>query len=112
MRELIKDLNPTPDQAKVIREAMEEQRTRMQALRDNTSLSREDRRKEFEKIHEESAKKIRAVLDEDQKKKFDEFEKKQRERMRDGMRERRGQGNGEGEGSGPPPPPPPATPQQ
>ena len=110
MHEELKQLNLSADQEKQVHAIMESERPKMDALRDNSSMDQADRRKEMMKIHEDATSKIRAVLTEDQKKKFDELQKQDREHMRAG-RGRRG-GMGEGDGSVPPPPPPPPPPQQ
>lgn len=103
MRGMMRDLNLTPDQEKQAREIFEAQRSRMEALRDNSSLSQEDRRAEMRKIHEEGMQKLRAILTDEQKAKLDEMEKRQREHMREEHRDQGGD-----QGTMPPPPPPPA----
>jgi Spy/CpxP family protein refolding chaperone len=102
---MLRELNLTPDQQKQVHEIMEGQRAKIEALRDNSSLSQEDRRHEMMKIHEEGMQKVRAILTEEQKKKLDEMEKHMREHMRD--RREDGQGMSGGDSSAPPPPPPP-----
>ncbi len=99
MEEMVKQLNLTPDQATQFKTIMQEQRTKMEALRSDTSDSKRDRRKEMMAIHEDSEAKIHAMLTPEQKTKYDAMQAQ----MRDQMRERRQDGGG-----APPPPPPPS----
>jgi len=66
----------------------------MESLHSDTSLSREDRMQKMRGIMEESNGKIRDVLNDDQKKQFDEMRQHTRGHM---------QGHGPG-GQAPPPP--------
>lgn len=100
---MLRELDLSEAQKAQVKTIMEEQRSRAEAVRNNTSLSEQDRRREMMKIHEEGMHKVRAILTDEQKTKFDAMEKRQRE----GMREHRGEGMGQGHGEGAPPPPPP-----
>jgi periplasmic protein CpxP/Spy len=72
------------------------------AVRNDTSLSKTDQRSKMMDIRKASHDKIRAVLNDEQKTKYDAMQTKMRERR---MRPQGDQG-------APPPPPPPAAPQQ
>jgi periplasmic protein CpxP/Spy len=99
---LTKKLNLTPDQVTQVKAIDDDARKQFMALRDDTSISGADKRAKIMDIHKASQDKIRALLTDDQKTKYDALQ----EEMRDRMQNRRG-----GPGA-PPPPPPPATPQQ
>ena len=73
---------------------LEDQRTQMQALMKDDSLSQDDRRSKGRSIRESTDSKIRDVLTDDQKKKYDAWQQEMRDRMR-----QRQQG-----GDNPPPP--------
>jgi Spy/CpxP family protein refolding chaperone len=103
MEEMVKQLNLTPDQTTQFKAIMLDQRTKMEALRSDTSDSKRDRRKQMMSIHEEEVAKIHAILTPEQKTKYDAMQAQMRDQMRDQMRERRRDG-----GDPPPPPPPPS----
>jgi protein CpxP len=88
-----KQLNLTPDQTTQIKALMEDERSKMEALRTNTSLAQQDRRSQMMSIRQDGETKTRALLTPDQEKKYDEMQA----RMRDRMQDRR-------QGGGPPPP--------
>jgi Spy/CpxP family protein refolding chaperone len=90
---LTKQLNLTPDQVTQVKAIDADAMQQAKALRDDTSLSQDDRRSKMMTIHEGAQAKIRALLTDDQKTKFDAMVAKRHERM-----ERH-------EGNGPPPPP-------
>lgn len=100
---MTKELSLSADQQVKIKAILEDGRTKMMAARD-PNASREDQRAKMMEIRKSQNASIKAVLDDNQKTKFDEMEKRQMERMRDGG------GRGPG-GPGEPPPPPPASPQ-
>lgn len=95
---MTKELNLSPDQVSQIKAFNEDARKQAMAVRDDSSLSQQDRRSKMMDIRKVSREKIRGVLNDDQKTKFDAMTEK--------MRERRD------EGGTPPPPPPPPAPQQ
>lgn len=99
---LTKRLNLSPDQVTQIKAINEDTRTQSMAVRSDQSLSQAERRSKMMDIRKTSQDKIRAVLNDDQKAKYDAMLAKRKERMK----ERR-------DGQNPPPPPPPAdAPQQ
>jgi Spy/CpxP family protein refolding chaperone len=105
-------LNLTAEQTTQIKAIFADGRSKMEALRDNTALAPQDRRTQGEALRKDETAKVEALLNPDQKAKFEEMEARQRERMRDG----RGPG-GPGGSGGPkggnsddaPPPPPPSA---
>jgi len=94
LKRLDKSLKLTDDQKASIKPILEDRQKKMEALHSDTSLSREDRMGKMHSIMEESNGKIRDVLNDDQKKQFDEMQQHMRGRM---------QGHGPG-GQTPPPP--------
>lgn len=101
-----KELNLTPDQTAKVRSIFAADRDKMMAIRNDSSLSQEDRRDKMMKLQHEQSEKIKGVLDDAQKPKFDAMQA----RMRDRMQERREGGAPpapSGDTAPPPPPPPP-----
>jgi periplasmic protein CpxP/Spy len=94
LKNLTDRLSLTSDQQAKIKPILEDQRTQMQALMKDDSLSQDDRRTKGRSIRESTDAKIRDVLTDDQKKKYDAWQQE----MRDRMRQR------QGGGENPPPP--------
>jgi Spy/CpxP family protein refolding chaperone len=92
---LTKKLNLTPDQVAQVKAIDADTMTQMKALREDTSAAGPDKRAKMMDIHKASQDKIRALLTDDQKTKFDALQAQSRGRR----------GNPDG-GDGPPPPPP------
>lgn len=110
-----RELNLTPDQTEKVRSIFAADRDKFMAIRNDSSLSQEDRRDKMMKLQHEQSDKIKAVLDDSQKAKFDQMQARMRDRM-----QRSGPGApppGPGEtvpvppppGSAPPPPPQPGS---
>jgi protein CpxP len=97
---LTKKLNLTPDQVTQVKAIDDDARKQFMALREDTSVAGADKRTKMMDIHKASQDKIRALLTDDQKTKFDALQAQMRERRED-------HGGGDG-----PPPPPPTAPQQ
>jgi len=93
--QLTKELSLTPDQATKVTAIVKDQMSQMTALRGDDTLSQEDRRDKMMKIRTDTQTKIKALLTDDQKPKYDAFLAKQASR---GPR-----GGGNGGGSAPPP---------
>ncbi len=100
---LQKFLKLSDDQTAQVKAIFADGRTKMEALRSNTSLSRPEMRTQGEALRQQEETRLEAVLTPDQKTKYQEMRAKQEERMQEG----RGGRNGAG---GPPPPPPPPPP--
>jgi periplasmic protein CpxP/Spy len=93
-------LNLTDDQQAKIKPLLVERQQKMQALMQDQSAAPEDRRAQMRTISEGTNNSIKALLNDDQKQKFDAMQANMRR-------------NGPGGGPGGPPPPPPdsSTPQ-
>jgi protein CpxP len=100
---LTKRLNLTPDQVTQVKAIDDDTMNQMKALREDTTTPKADRRSKMMEIRQASQDKIRNVLTDEQKTKYDAMLAKMKERMQN----RRG-----GEGAAPPPPPPPPPAQQ
>ncbi|MDW5267134.1 MULTISPECIES: Spy/CpxP family protein refolding chaperone [Acidobacteriaceae] len=96
---LTKRLDLTPDQVTQVKAIDADQMSQMKALHDDTSTSREDKRSKMGAIRQASQDKIRNVLTDEQKPKYDAMLAK--------MQEHRQNRQGGDEGGAPPPPPPP-----
>lgn len=93
---MTKRLSLTPDQVTQVKAIDDAQRTQMMALRGDTSMSREDKHGKMMAMRQDRESKIRAVLTDDQKPKYDAMLAKEHERME----------NHQGGHGGPPEPPP------
>lgn len=96
---LTKRLNLTPDQVTQVKAIDVDQRSQMKALREDTTTPKADKRSKMMEIHEASQDKIRNVLTDEQKTKFDAMQAKMKER-----RQAR-QSRHAGDEVAPPPPP-------
>ncbi len=96
---MTKQLNLTPDQVTQIKAIQADGRKQAMAMRDDTTTAGPDRRAKMTAMRDAEQAKIKAVLTDDQKPKYDAMLARQRER--------REQGAG---GNGGPPPPPPSSP--
>jgi periplasmic protein CpxP/Spy len=85
--------NLSTDQQTQIKPILASTQQQMQALRSDSSLSREDRMTKMMSIRSDSSSKIEAILNPDQKKQFEADQQRMQDRMR----------NGGGPGGGPPP---------
>ena len=94
---MTKRLSLTPDQVIQVKAIDDAQRTQRMALRGDTSMSREDKHGKMMAMRQDRESKIRAVLTDDQKPKYDAMVAREHERME----------NHQG-GHGAPPEPPPA----
>jgi periplasmic protein CpxP/Spy len=79
LEHLTKALSLTADQQTQIKPILVDRDQKMQALFQNQSLSREDRHTQMQAIHQDSETKINAVLNDDQKQKYQAMQ----EHMRD-----------------------------
>lgn len=92
---MTKALNLTPDQVTQIKAIDTSAHDQMRALHEDTTTAPADKRAKMMAIHEDSMTKVRAVLTDEQRTKFDAMQAR--------MKERREERQGE---QGPPPPPP------
>lgn len=79
---LTKKLNLTADQQSQVKSIQQDTRQQMMALRDDTSLSQDQRQSKMMDIRKSSQDKIRSVLTDEQKPKFDAMQTQMRGRMR------------------------------
>jgi protein CpxP len=93
---LTKKLNLTPDQVTQVKAIDDDSRTQLMALRQDSTTPQADKRAKMMDIHKASQDKIRAVLTDDQKTKYDALQAQ--------MRERR-ESRQAGQGATPPPSP-------
>jgi len=98
---LTKELKLSSDQQSKVLDILKSQQSQMESLRSDSSLSREDRRSKMMDIHKKSNDQIRALLDADQQKKWDEMQSRREEWM-----------HGHHEGGQAPSGPPSSAPQQ
>jgi Spy/CpxP family protein refolding chaperone len=89
--EMKTNLGLSEDQATKIQAIMKENAPAMQALRDDTSLSQEDKRAKFQELRKKTDEQIGAVLTPEQKTKW-EAARKEREENR---KQRQGNGGGQ-----------------
>jgi len=82
LKNLTDRLSLTDDQQAKIKPILEDQRTQMQSLMKDDSLSPDDRRAKGRSIRESTDTKIRDILTDDQKKKYDAWQQEMRDRMR------------------------------
>jgi periplasmic protein CpxP/Spy len=81
---LKKNLNLTDDQTSQVKSIFEDSRTKMEALRSNSSLSQDDRRSQMMSLRKAENAKINALLTPDQKTKYAAMQEQMRDRMRNG----------------------------
>jgi protein CpxP len=105
---LIKKLNLSPDQVTQVQAIDENTRTQSMAVRNDSSLASADQRSKMMDIRKTSQDKIRAVLNDDQKAKYDAMLAQMKERR---MNRQGGQGQDAPPPADAPPPPPADAPQ-
>ena len=86
---MTKKLNLSADQQSKVKSILDDQQKQMMSLRQDSSMSQDDRRAKMMQMHETSSNQIRALLNEDQQKKFDQMESNMKNRM---ARHHRGEG--------------------
>lgn len=80
---LTKKLNLTSDQQTQVKAIDDDQRSQMMAVRNDTSIPQADKRAKMMDIHKASSDKIRAILTDDQKTKYDAMQSQMKERMKE-----------------------------
>jgi len=80
VQHLTKMLNLSDDQQAKVKSILENQQSQASSLREDTSLSQQDRRAKFMQIHQATQQSIRDVLNDDQKAKFDQMQARRKER--------------------------------
>ncbi|MFZ3342745.1 MAG: hypothetical protein WA609_04490 [Terriglobales bacterium] len=77
---LSKKLSLTADQQTKVQDIFKSEQTQMQSLRNDSSMSREDRHSKMMDIHKASGDQVRALLDPTQQKKWDEMQSRREQR--------------------------------
>lgn len=77
LKHMTKELGLSADQENQIRPILVDRQQKMQALWQNQSLSREDRRSQMMSIRQDSNAKIEALLTDEQKQKFETMQERQ-----------------------------------
>lgn len=98
-QELTKKLNLTSDQQAKVQDIFKSEQSQMEGLRNDTSTPQQDRRTKMMDIRNATNTQVRALLDADQQKKWDEMQAKREDW---GKKGRRG-GNNADDQSAPPP---------
>lgn len=86
LKNLTERLSLTSDQQAKIKPILEDTHAQMAKITQDDSASREDKMSRMRSLHETASGKVREVLTDDQKKKFDDMQKE----MQDHMRQRQG----------------------
>ncbi len=87
LQKLTKALTLTDDQQTKIKPILESQRTQMEAIRNDTSGNRRENFAKMRDVHEKTVTQVKAVLNDDQKKKYDEIQEQMKQEGRDRMRQ-------------------------
>jgi periplasmic protein CpxP/Spy len=85
VQHMTQTLNLTSDQQSQIKSILTNERQQMEALHNDTSTAQQDKMEKFHTLREENSTKIRDVLNDDQKKKYDAMQKEHGKGMRGGM---------------------------
>lgn len=78
---MAKRLNLTSDQQTQVLNVLTAQQDQVKGLRGDSSLSREDRHVKMQSIRADSQSKIRALLTDDQRQRFDQMQQQRRDRQ-------------------------------
>lgn len=79
--ELTKKLNLSADQQSKVQDALQSEHSQMESLHQDSSLSQEDRRSKMMDIRKTTDAQIRAVLNSNQQKQWDEMQARREQRM-------------------------------
>jgi periplasmic protein CpxP/Spy len=82
IKHLTKKLNLSADQQTKLKPILEDQRKQMEAVHNDSSLSRQDRFSKMQALRESSDADIKGVLNEEQQKNFDKMRAEQHDRMK------------------------------
>jgi periplasmic protein CpxP/Spy len=85
LEHMTKALNLTSDQQTQIKPILENQHQQMMQIRQDQSLSRQDRMTKFKSLSDDTHSKIEAVLNDQQKQKFEAMQQKMEERRQGHM---------------------------
>ena len=90
---MTKKLKLTADQQNQILPILTSRQQQMESIRNDASLSAQDRRAKFRAVREDSDTKIRAVLNDDQKKTYDEMQQQMHEHQQEHRQQNSGTGS-------------------
>ncbi len=82
VQHLTKKLKLSDEQQTKVKPILEDQRKQMDQLREDSSLSRQDKFSKMQAIRQDSDTQIKSVLNEDQQKNFDKMRAEQQDRMK------------------------------
>jgi len=93
---LAKKLGLSDDQKAKVQSIFEDQQKQMESMKSDTSMSKADRHSKMKEMHENTMTQVRAVLNPDQQKKFDEMKAKMaaRHEKRESKREEKNEKKG------------------
>ena len=74
VQHMTKTLNLSGDQQTKVKSILQDEHNQMVSLKQDKSASQEDQHAKFQQIHQASAQKIREVLNDEQKAKFDQMQ--------------------------------------
>jgi protein CpxP len=80
---MTKRYNLSADQQAQIKPIIADQQQKMMALRQDSSLSRDDKMAKMKSLHEDSSTKIQAILNDTQKQQFAQDQQRMQERMQE-----------------------------
>jgi len=81
VQHMTKMLNLSDDQQTKVKSILQDEHDQMVSLKQNTSMSQEDQHAKFQQIRQASNSKIRDVLNDEQKAKFDQMQAERKGRM-------------------------------
>jgi len=81
VKHLTKKLNLSADQQAKLKPILEDQRKQMEAIRNDSSLAREDKFSKMQSLRQSSDTEIKGILNEDQQKNFDKMRAEQQGHM-------------------------------
>jgi Spy/CpxP family protein refolding chaperone len=84
---LAKRLNLTDDQKQKVAGIFADMQQQMQGIRNDSSLSREDRMAKMKSLREQTDDKINGILNDDQKQKYTQMKQQAQERMQERMKD-------------------------
>ena len=87
VQHMTKMLNLSDDQQTKVKSILEDQQNQMASLKQDKSMSQPDRRAKFQQIHGATQQKIREVLNDEQKAKFDQMKAQHKGHMGEHGRE-------------------------
>jgi periplasmic protein CpxP/Spy len=91
VQHMTQKLSLTSDQQSQVKSILENERQQMEALHNDTSTADQDKRQKFQTMRQENSSKIRDVLNDDQKKKYDAMVKERGQGMHGKMHDHGGQ---------------------